>query len=202
MRIFLLFVLLNILAGKLVFAHDSDVLHPGNATVVATVNYSDIEGKAVEGCQAELAKADSDYQETINKIRDIKLSQQGSHENYLASFNKMTEVLFQMTAEKEEETKKISESRDDLKDALVNYNQDKGAENSKVLQDTYMNLTVRLYSAMMDSQKGLESLKGELAQVESTRGQFEVTKQDLDSLDQQKLALEQKLINLKISCQK
>lgn len=203
MRILLLFIILNVIAGKLAFAAEMDTLHPGNATVGSTVDFNKSEeARPVDECRDLMPQLDSDYQDLINKIRDSRLSQQTSYDNYLSSFNKMTEVLFEMTSAKEEETKKISDSRDQLKDALVKYGQDKGAESSKALQDTYLNLTVRLYSAMMDSQKGLDSLKGELAQVESTRGQFEVTKQDMDSLDQQKLILEQKLINLKIRCQR
>lgn len=185
-----LFILLNLFAGALVYAQTADTV--GDIEVSPVV--------ATQSCEELIARTDSDYQDINNKIRDARLSQQTSYQDYISSFNKMTELLFQMTNSREEETKKLVENRDQLKDSLVAFNTQKTPESSKNLNETYMNLTVRLYTAMLDSQKNLESLKSELAQVESTRGQYDLTKKDFEAMDQQKLSLEAKLINLKIRC--
>lgn len=155
----------------------------------------------VDECKDVLPQLEADYQETEQKYRSLNLGSQNSQENYLLSFNEMTQVLFQMTEARELETDKISLSRDQLRESLNRFNQNKNSENSKALQDHYLDLTVRLYSAMMDSQKGLETLKGQISQVEANRGQYEKAQKELESLDHQKLALEAKLISLKIKCQ-
>ena len=113
----------------------------------------------------------------------------------------MTERLFQVVSEREQETAKLSESRNQLRNSLTQFNQQKTAESSKSIQDNYMELTIRLYSSLMDSQKILESLKTQLTGVEVNRGSMDKTRRQLELTDQQRLALEEKLINLKIRCQ-
>lgn len=154
-----------------------------------------------DDCKDLLPQAEKDYQELGDKYQQIKSGQQGSYESYTGSFSEMTDVLFQLTEAKEQETAKISESRDLLKNTVTQFNQDRSTENSKHLQDQYMDLTVRLYSSVMDGQKILDTLKSQLSKVEATRSQFETSKVELEKIDHQRLALEAKLITLKIRCQ-
>lgn len=151
-------------------------------------------------CRDLLPQAEKDSQELAEKYQQIKSGQQTSYEGYTGSFSEMTDVLFQLTEAKEQETARISESRDRLRDSVSNFNQERSAENSKLLQDQYMDLTVRLYSSVMDGQKILETLKSQLSKVEATRSQFENSKLELEKIDHQRLALEAKLISLKIRC--
>jgi len=152
-------------------------------------------------CKDLLPQAEKDYQALAEKYQQIKSGQQNSYESYTGSFSEMTDVLFRLTEEKEQETKAISGSRDQLKVSVQKFNDNRSAENSKALQDQYMDLTVRLYSSVMDGQKILETLKSQLFKVESTRSQFENSKAELEKIDHQRLALEGKLISLKIRCQ-
>ncbi len=156
---------------------------------------------AQDPCKDLLPQAEKDYQALAEKYQQIKSGQQNSYESYTGSFSEMTDVLFRLTEEKEQETKAISGSRDQLKVSVQNFNDNRSAENSKALQDQYMDLTVRLYSSVMDGQKILETLKSQLFKVESTRSQFENSKAELEKIDHQRLALEGKLISLKIRCQ-
>jgi hypothetical protein len=105
-----------------------------------------------------------------------------------------------MTEAREQETQNISAGRDQLRLALQNFNSQKSDETSIKLQESYLNLTVQLYTAMMESQKSLNTLKTEVSKVEGTRSQYTNSKSELDSLDVQKLAIEAKLVNLKIKC--
>ena len=152
-------------------------------------------------CKDLLPLAEQDYAALTEKYQQIKSGQLDSYESYTGSFSDMTEVLFQLTDEKEQETKRITDSRDQLKTSVEKFNLDRSSENTKILQDQYMDLTVRLYSSVMDGQKILETLKSQLSKVEASRSQFEGSKQDLEKIDHQRLALEAKLITLKIRCQ-
>lgn len=156
---------------------------------------------AQDPCKDLLPQAEADYQALSEKYRQIKSGQQSSYESYTGSFSEMTDVLFRLTEEKEQETLAISGSRDQLKTSVQKFNENRSAENSKALQDNYMDLTVRLYSSVMDGQKILATLKSQLSKVEATRSQFETSKTDLEKIDYQRLALEGKLISLKIRCQ-
>jgi hypothetical protein len=154
-----------------------------------------------DDCKDVLPQLEIDLSDLENKYKNLNQSQQSSYEAYMGSFNQMTDSLFQVTSDREQETRKISDSRDQLKNSLIQFNQQKTAETSKALQDHYLDLTVRLYSSLMDSQKILESLKNQLSTVESNRSQMENNRKDLESMDLQRLALEEKIINLKIKCQ-
>lgn len=172
----------------------SSVLENSSPSVAATPAVQD-------PCKDLLPLAEKDYQALTEKYQQIKSGQQNSYESYTGSFSEMTDVLFTLTEAKEQETKAISGSRDQLKVSVQNFNENRSPENSKALQDQYMDLTVRLYSSVMDGQKILETLKSQLFKVESTRSQFESSKSELEKIDHQRLALEGKLISLKIRCQ-
>ena len=154
-----------------------------------------------DACKDLLPQAEQDYQALSEKYQQIKSSQLDSYDGYTGSFGDMTAVLFQLTDEKEQETKRISDSRDQLKNSVERFNQNRSSENTKILQDQYMDLTVRLYSSVMDGQKILDTLKSQLSKVEANRSQFENAKLELEKIDHQRLALEAKLITLKIRCQ-
>ena len=189
MKPIVVLILIHIFAVSMVRAEDAQLIADPSAVT-----------EAVSDCKDLLPQVESDYKELQQKYKNLNQSSLSAQDGYFTSFNQMTQVLFDVTAEREEETRKISQSRDQLRTALQNYNIDKSAESSKVLQDRYLDLTVRLYSTLMDSQKILESLKGQMSQVEATRGQFTSTRQELEALDHQKLAMEAKLISLKIKC--
>jgi hypothetical protein len=154
-----------------------------------------------DDCRDLLPQIESDYKEVEQKYRSLNNGTLTSQESYLVSFNQMTQVLFKMVQDREEETAKISQSRDRMRSSVEQFNQQNTAENSKNLQDDYLDLTVRLYSTLMDAQKNLETLKSQLSQIEATRGQLETTRQEMEALDHQKLAMEGRLISLKIKCQ-
>ncbi len=154
-----------------------------------------------DDCKDVLPQIETDLSELENKYKALSQGQQFSYESYLGSFNQMTDILFQVTTSREEETVKIVESRNQLRSSLAEFNRQNTSESSKKLQDHYAELTMRLYSSLMDSQKILEKLKGQLSTVESQRGSMEMNRKDLEVTDQQRLALEEKMINLKIKCQ-
>jgi hypothetical protein len=152
-------------------------------------------------CQNLLPQMEADYKDLEQRYRDLNHGSLTSQESYMVSFNQMTQILFQMVKTKEEETLMLSQSRDRLRQSVGLYVEQGSSEASKKLQGDYLDLTVRLYSTLMDAQKSLETLKEQLAQVESNRGQLENGRQELEALDHQKLALEGRLISLKIKCQ-
>jgi hypothetical protein len=155
----------------------------------------------IDDCKDLLPQIESDYHELELKYRNLNQSISSSQENYLVSFNQMTEILYQITLAREEEAQKMSVSRDQLKSSVQKFNQQRTDESAQRLQESYLDLTVRIYSSLMDSQKTLENLKSQLSQVETNRSQFFNSKQELEGLDHQKLAIEGKLISLKIKCQ-
>ncbi len=157
--------------------------------------------KNLNECKDLLPQMERELSETESQFKNAGQSQQMAVEVYLGSFNQMTEKLFQVVSDKQRETAKLSESRNQLRNSLSQFNQQKTTETSKAIQDSYLDLTVRLYSSLMDSQKILESLKLQLSGVEGSRGSMEELRHQLESTDQKRLALEEKLINLKIRCQ-
>jgi hypothetical protein len=191
MKIFLLFLFIHLLAYSVVKAEEVATNNAPAAPVDAPK----------DDCRDLLPQIESDYKEVEQKYRSLNNGTLTSQESYLVSFNQMTQVLFKMVNDREEETAKISQSRDRLKNSVEQFNLQNTAENSKNLQDDYLDLTVRLYSTLMDAQKNLETLKSQLSQIETTRGQLETTRQEMEALDHQKLAMEGRLISLKIKCQ-
>ena len=154
-----------------------------------------------EECEKMLAQAESDYNQVHAKFTEINQKFQKNHGLYLTSFNEMTEVLFEMTNKKEAETRAIVDDKKQLEDSLAQYNQARTPETSKDLQDKYFNLTVRIYSAAMDSQKTIETLKERLTSVEASRNQYESQKKEFENLDSEKLTAEGKLLSAKLRCQ-
>lgn len=154
-----------------------------------------------DDCRDLLPQLEADYREIETRNRMLSSGSMSSQEAYLQSFQQVSQVLFKMVEDREQETSLISQSRDRLRQSMEQFNQYGTTEASRSLQNDYMDLTVRLYSTLIDSQKILETLKSQISQVESTRGQLEANRQELERLDHQKLALEGKLISLKIKCQ-
>lgn len=163
--------------------------------------FEPVTNSQADACKNILPQIEAKYQEIEQKYRSLEVGTQASQESYLVSFNQMTEVLFQMTEARELETQKISQGRNALREALIRFDQNKNPENSGALQEQYLNLTMLLYASMMDSQKTLETLKSRLSQIESTRTQYLNSQKEVESLDYERLALEAKLISLKIKCQ-
>ena len=152
-------------------------------------------------CRDLLPQIENDYRDLEQRYKSLNQGALTSQESYMVSFNQMTQILFQMVKVKEEETAMLSQSRDRLRSSVDQFTLQGSAEASKNLQSDYLDLTVRLYSTLMDAQKSLETLKTQLAQVEASRGQLETNRQELEALDHQKLAIEGRLISLKIKCQ-
>lgn len=155
----------------------------------------------VDDCKDILPRMESDYREVERRSRDLDSESRASQETYLLSFNQMTETLFQMSESREMETQKISLGRDAFRDSLKAFDQNKSRENSRALQDHYLNLTMLLYSSMADSQKSLEKLKAQISHIEKARNQYISFQREMESLDRKKLDIEAKLISLKIKCQ-
>lgn len=219
MKVLLLFFAFYFIVAQPLHAED---LAPAEAEMQAPVSGSDFEATQILGSKTEsqrpemqqaqppaaqdeckdlLPQMENDHRDLEAKYKSLSEGSRIAQDSYLLSFNDMTQVLFQLTEARVEETQKITASRDQLKEALEKFNQGNSAETSKKLQDQYMDLTVRLYSATLDSQKTLDALKTQISQVESTRGQYDSIRQEMDQIDQQKLALEAKLVSLKIKCQ-
>lgn len=152
-------------------------------------------------CMDTLPQVESSYRSLEQKYQQIELLQRQSYENYTGSFSKMTDVLFELTDQKEQETKKILESRDLLKNAVEIFNENRSSDNTQKLQKQYMDLTMHLYTAVNDGQKILETLKNQLGNVEANRNEYEKSKMAFEQVDQERLALEGKYISLKIRCQ-
>ena len=178
---FILVVMVQVLAMSLAFAEE---------TIPVT-----------DPCKDTLPALEISYNELSSQLSQERSNQAATNQEYFDSFNQMTDILFKLTDMKVLETQQIVENRDALKDSLTKFNIQRDQEAAKALQDSYFNLTVRLYSALMDSQKKLDGLKSGLAQVESRRTNSESSKQKLDEMDRQKLALEGPLVSLKIRCQ-
>ncbi|PIS11332.1 MAG: hypothetical protein COT73_04655 [Bdellovibrio sp. CG10_big_fil_rev_8_21_14_0_10_47_8] len=155
----------------------------------------------VDECQ-NLAGIESEYQGLSQRYKELRQGQRTQYDGYYSTFNQMTEILFQAARSKEEETQKIAESRDRLQQAVENFNQDRSGENTQLLKQNYMELTTRLYNSSLEAQKAVEKMRAQISDVESSRGAYENSKLELESLDQQKLSLEAKLISLKIRCQR
>lgn len=199
MKVFLLFLFIHICAYSMAKAEESE--GSDSSSQAAAVTTASEPNAKVDDCKDLLPQVESDYHELELKYRNLNQSISTSQENYLISFNQMTEILYQITLAREEEVQKMSVSRDLLKNSVQKFNQQRTEESAQKLQESYMDLTVRIYSSLVDSQKTLENLKSQLSQVETNRSQFFNSKQELESLDHQKLAIEGKLISLKIKCQ-
>jgi len=202
----ILLLALHLLAVQIVRAEE---IQPVGSVITAEVRV-EAEVKAAQNaqttqklddCKDILPQMENDYLELEAKLKALTEGSRTAQDGYLVSFNDMTKVLFQLTEARVEETQKITASRDQLAEALKKFNETNTAQASQKLQDQYLDLTVRLYSAAMDSHKTIETLKTQISQVETTRSQYEGSRQEMDQLDQQKLALEAKLISLKIKCQ-
>ncbi|MEZ0391256.1 MAG: hypothetical protein ACAH59_03510 [Pseudobdellovibrionaceae bacterium] len=154
-----------------------------------------------DDCKDLLPQMENEHLELQAKYKSLKDGSLSAHDGYLVSFNEMTKVLFQLTQAKVEETQKITTSRDQLSEALRQYQSQANPETSKKVQDQYLDLTVRLYTAAVDAQKTVENLKAQISQVEATRGQYQSSQTEIDQIDQQLLATEAKLVSLKIKCQ-
>ncbi len=200
MKIFFLIIMIHFFAYSVVKAEESS--EASSYTVPSAVSPAVlVEATQQDECQIILPQLESDYKEIEAKFKIISDGVTISQENYLVGFNQMTQILFQMVKTREEETAAISQSRDRLKASVENPSMPDPTEASKNLQSNYLDLTVRLYSSLMDAQKSLDTLKEQLSLAESTRGQLELQKQEMETLDHQKLAIEGKLVSLKIKCQ-
>ncbi len=191
MKIFLLLLFIHLFAYSMVKAQDKPI----------ETSDAEMAGRPQNDCGDLLPQLESDYRELDQRYQLLSNGSLTSQESYLQSFNQMTQILFKMVEDREQETAQISLSRDRLRSSVESFKQQNSTEASKNLQSDYLDLSVRLYSTLMDSQKILETLKTQISQVESTRGQLEASRQELESLDHQKLAMEGKLISLKIKCQ-
>jgi len=200
MKIFFLFLVIHVLAYSVSKAEEAELI-PSAVSPAIMVEVLPTMDSRKDDCQDVLPQVESDYRELDQKYRMLSNGAVSSQENYMTSFSQVTQILFQMVEDREQETAMISQSRDKLRGSVEKFNQQSGLEASKNLQGDYLDLTVRLYSTLMDSQKILETLKSQISQVETTRGQLEMSRQELESLDHQKLAMEGKLISLKIKCQ-
>ena len=56
------------------------------------------------------------------KFQDLRLLQGRQQEEYLVHFNEMTQLLMNVVQTREEESKSLSQSRDELKDSLQKFN--------------------------------------------------------------------------------
>jgi hypothetical protein len=157
---------------------------------------------AVDECKDTLPQMESDYSQVIMDIRNLNQNLTGAHEEYLKSFQQMTQALVDLSLKKEDDLKKIMESREALQQAMQKFSEDDSQENSKAVQDNYMNLTVRLYAQAMEGSNTVEALKSQLIGVEEARAQYENSQKSQADLDAKKLDLEGKLASLKIRCQK
>jgi hypothetical protein len=156
--------------------------------------------QVMDECKDLLPVLQEDLRALEAKFQEQRQYQAQLQEDYLVQFNEMTQVLLAMAKTREEETQKISESRDQLKISLQSFNQTRTDETSKNLQDDYLNLTLRLYSSLVESHKSLEILKAQISHIESSRAVYVGSIAELESLDRQKLAIEARLVNLKIKC--
>jgi hypothetical protein len=200
MKVFILFLVIHLLAYTVAKAQDT--ADAPQALVPSAVSSAVlVEAKPEDECRVLLPQLESDYKEIELKFKAITAGVMMSQESYLIGFQQMTDILFQMVKSREEETAAISESRNRLQGSMNSLGQGDHAEASKNLQSDYLDLTVRLYSSLMDAQKSLETLKTQLSLAETSRGQLDLQKQELEALDHQKLAIEGKLISMKIKCQ-
>lgn len=154
----------------------------------------------VDECKDRLPTLQEELRSLEIKYADLRQNQSRLQEEYLGKFNEMTQVLMTMAKAREEETRKISQSRDQLKISLQKFNEIRTDETSKSLQENYLDLTLKLYTSFKDSQKSLEELKSQLNQIESSRSGYLNAIAELESFDHQKLAIEAKMVNLKIKC--
>jgi hypothetical protein len=208
------FLAIHFLAVRLVFAENlpagAQTPSPAAVSVVSQPMSSD--GKMAESmiaasspvdeCKETLPQLEEQYSQVTMDIRNLNQNLNDSHDDYAQSFQTMTQALVELSHKKEDELQKIVESRVALEDAVQKFNQDKNKETSKALQDSYLNLTVRIYSQAMESQPTIETLKTQIGQVESARGRYEGTQKSQADLDAKKLELEGKMASLKIRCQK
>jgi hypothetical protein len=200
MKVFFLFLMIHLLAYNIAKAQDiaasPQTLVPSAVSAAVLV-----EAKPEDECRVLLPQLETEYKELEAKFKTVTAGVATSQESYLVGFSQMTEILFQMVKSREEETAAISQSRDRLQNSMSNLSAFDSPEATKNLQGDYLDLTVRLYSSLMDAQKSLETLKTQLSLAETSRGQLDLQKQELEALDHQKLAIEGKLISLKIRCQ-
>lgn len=216
-----LFFAIQFLAAKLVFAEEAQANSDAapTATVALPVSAATAIAKATipaavsdavdakpanpaEECKENLAQLENDYQQVVMDIRNLNQNVNGSRDEYMKGFQQMTQALVDFSQKKEDELKKIMESRQALQAAMQKYAAQGDEDNSKNLQDSYMNLTVRLYAQAMEGQNTIDTLKSEMNGIESVRSQYEVSQKSQADLDEKKLELEGKMASLKIRCQK
>lgn len=205
-KVLVLIFAVQVFAANLVFAQNEPVPADINAEIrfegetVVSPQSEPAPEAAVDVCATTLPELESEYADVDRKSRlSDKISAQ-TYRGYVSSFNDMTKVLFDLAQIKREEMARIDEAEQSLRAALATFNDKKDSKNSKELQDQYMNLTVKLYSSAMDSQKTVDQIKKSLAQVETARAQHDALKQDPIDLENKKLELEGKIISLKIRC--
>ena|GEM_PF-2736857 len=203
------FLAIHFLAVRLVSAENlpAGAQTPSPAAVstvsaVATVESTVAVSSPVDECKETLPQLEDQYSQVTMDIRNLNQSVTDSHDGYAQSFQTMTEALVELSHKKENELQKIADSRQALEDAVQKFNQDKNKDTSKALEDSYLNLTVRIYSQAMDSEQTIETLKSQMGQVEAARGQYEGSQKSQADLDAKKLELEGKIASLKIRCQK
>ena len=204
MKIVLLLLFIHLFAYSVVKAQETVVVPSAVSSAVlveANLPQDDKNQIQRDECKDLLPQLETDLREIETKSRNLSESTLSSQENYLNNFNQMTGILFQMVQAREAETAQISASRDRLRSSVEQFDLQRTSANSQNLQSQYLDLTMRLYASLMDGQKSLEILKTQLSQVESTRGLLESTRQEMEALDHQRLAIEGKLISLKIKCQ-
>ena len=208
------FLAIHFLAARLVFAENlpagAQTPSPAAVSVVSQPISSDAQTAQsmvaasipVDECKENLPQLEEQYSQVTMDIRNLNQSLSESHDGYAQSFQTMTQALIELSHKKEDELQKIIQSRVALEDAVQKFNQDKTQETSKALQDSYLNLTVRIYAQAMESQPTIEALQTQIGQVESARGQYEGTQKSQADLDAKKLELEGKIASLKIRCLK
>ena len=196
------FLAIHFLAVRLVSAENlpagAQTPSPAAVTMAATPTAPN----PMDECKETLPQLEDQYSQVTMDIRNLNQSVTDSHDGYAQSFQTMTEALVELSHKKENELQKIADSRQALEDAVQKFNQDKNKDTSKALEDSYLNLTVRIYSQAMDSEQTIETLKSQMGQVEAARGQYEGSQKSQADLDAKKLELEGKIASLKIRCQK
>jgi hypothetical protein len=176
---------------------------PASTIVAASSDAVDAKpANPAEECKENLAQLENEYQQVVMDIRNLNQNVNSSRDEYMKGFQQVTQALVDFSLKKEDELKKIMESRQALQVAMQNYAEQGSDENSKALQDSYMNLTVRMYAQAMEGQNTIDALKGQMNSIESVRSQYEVSQKSQADLDEKKLDLEGKMASLKIRCQK
>ncbi len=205
MKTILLLIAIHILASTVAKAETTEMPVETRVEAPAEALESEILPVAspkppVDECKETLPQIENEYRELETRFHTLRQNLGSVQESYLTSFNQMTQVLFQITQAREEETALMARNRDQLRESMQKFNDLKSDETSRQLQEKYLNLTLQIYSSLSQSQKTLESMKSQLQQVEASRSNYISNRQEIDQIDHQKLALEAKMVSLKIKC--